>query len=173
MPLVLQFGFWSASALVAYAYAIYPALILQIARISKRIPGTGLSISAVELPSVTVIVSAFNEDVHIAARIQNLLQQDYPADRITILIGSDGSSDRTVEIARGFSDPRLTVFAFETNRGKASVLNDCVARARSEVLVFTDANTVFKPDTVRELVAALNDKTAAAKLCGAGASPPA
>ena len=164
MSLVLQFGFWSALALIAYAYAIYPALILQIARISKRIPATGRFISAVELPSVTVIVSAFNEEVHIAARIQNLLQQDYPTDRITILIGSDGSSDRTVEIARGFSDIRLTVFAFETNRGKASVLNDCVARAHSQVLVFTDANTVFKPDTVRELVAALNDKTAAA--CG-------
>ena len=164
MYVVLEFGFWSALALVAYAYAIYPALILQIARRSRGATPADRSKFAGELPSVTVIVSAFNEEVHIAARIQNLLQQDYPSNKMTILIGSDGSSDRTVDIARGISDSRLTILAFEINRGKASVLNDCVAQAHSQVLVFTDANTVFRPDTIRELVAALDDKTAAA--CG-------
>lgn len=164
MSALLEFGFWSTLALVAYAYVIYPALILLVTRKSRGAVTADRAMPAVECPSVAVIVSAYNEEFHIAARIQNLLEQDYPADRITLLIGSDGSSDRTVEIARAFSNPRLTVFAFQTNRGKASVLNDCVAHAQSQVLVFTDANTVFKPDTVRELVAVLDNKTAAA--CG-------
>ena len=97
--------FWGALALVAYAYGIYPPLMLRIARKIKlsrtKAPATP------DLPSVTVIISAYNEERHIGARIQNLLQQDYPADRINIVIGSDGSSDRTVEIAREFSDPRI------------------------------------------------------------------
>ena len=164
MEVVLEFGFWSALTLVAYAYAVYPMLILQIARNSKSLDISPHAVATAELPSVTVIVSAFNEELHIAARIQNLLEQDYPTDRMTILIGSDGSSDRTVEIAQKLVDARLTILAFETNRGKASVLNDCVAHTNSQVLVFTDANTVFKPDTVRELVVAIDDKTAAA--CG-------
>ncbi|MEQ1517222.1 MAG: glycosyltransferase family 2 protein [Usitatibacteraceae bacterium] len=164
MYVALEFVFWSSLALVSYAYAIYPLLIVQIAR---RANGTGTnsrSGSTVEFPSVSVIVSAYNEEVHISARIENLLQQDYPTDKMNILIGSDGSSDRTVEIAQGFTDPRLTVLAFQTNRGKASVLNDCVMQSQAQVLVFTDANTEFRPDTVRELVAGLDDENAAA--CG-------
>ena len=164
MYFMLEFVFWTASALVVYAYVIYPILILQISRTPTDAATADRIFSEVEMPSVTVIVSAYNEEIHIAARIQNLLEQDYPADSITILIGSDGSSDQTVEIARKFSDRRLTVLAFESNRGKASVLNDCVAQSNSKVLVFTDANTVFKRDTVRKLVAALDDNTAAA--CG-------
>jgi cellulose synthase/poly-beta-1,6-N-acetylglucosamine synthase-like glycosyltransferase len=160
----LELVFWSAVALVAYAYVVYPLLILRLLRAPMSNVAIGQTCSEADLPTVTVIVAAFNEEVHIAARIQNLLGQAYPSDKIRVLIGSDGSSDRTVEIARGFSDPRVTVLAFEANRGKASVLNDCAAQADSSVLVFTDANTVFKPDTIRELVAALDDDTAAA--CG-------
>lgn len=164
MYLLFEVGFWGALALVAYAYLVYPLLILLVARTRQGGSATHVETFSSELPSVTVIVSAYNEELHIASRIQNLLEQDFPASRMTILIGSDGSTDRTVEIAKGCSDSRVKVLAFEANRGKASVLNDCVAGADSEVLVFTDANTVFKPDTVRLLVAALDDDTAA--VCG-------
>lgn len=164
MHVVWEFGFWSALTLFVYAYLIYPVLILRISRTTSNTAPADRAVSDVELPSVTVIVAAYNEEIHIAARIQNLLEQDYPASNIGILVGSDGSTDQTVAIARRFSDSRLKVLAFETNRGKASVLNDCVAQSNSTVIVFTDANTVFKPDTVRNLIAALDDHTAAA--CG-------
>ena len=97
-----------------------------------------------------MLVAAYNEERDIGERIANLLAQDYPADRLAILVGSDGSRDRTAEIARSLAGPRVAVQAFEANRGKASVLNDLAAACDADVLVFTDANTHFRPDTVRE-----------------------
>jgi cellulose synthase/poly-beta-1,6-N-acetylglucosamine synthase-like glycosyltransferase len=155
--------FWGAVALLAHSYLVYPALLTLLAR-GRADPEPAPASSAQELPRVTVIVAAFNEEVHIAARIENLLAQDYPADRLRILVGSDGSRDRTVALARSIVNPRVRVEAFEVNRGKASVLNDLVALADSELVVFTDANTVFKPDAVRQLVAAMGDGAGAA--CG-------
>lgn len=158
-----QAVFWSAVALLAHSYLLYPAILALLVR-GQDDPHPTSPASGQDLPDVTVIVAAFNEEVHIAARIENLLQQDYPAGRLRILVGSDGSRDRTVVLAKGFVDPRVRVEAFEVNRGKASVLNDLVALADSPIVVFTDANTEFKPDTVRQLVAAMRDGDGAA--CG-------
>ena len=76
---------------------------------------------------MAVIVAAYNEERHIAARIGNLLQLDYPAELLSIHVGSDGSSDRTVAIASELGANRVTVSPFVTRRGKASVLNDLIA----------------------------------------------
>ncbi|MBC8088168.1 MAG: glycosyltransferase family 2 protein, partial [Phycisphaerae bacterium] len=161
---LLEILFWGSLSLVAYTYALYPLLILRLGKAASRNDVAPSPLGNEALPSVTVIVAAYNEEIHIAARIQNLLQQDYPPERMKIIVGSDGSTDRTVAIAQQYLDARLHVLAFPVNRGKASVLNDCVAQAASEILVFTDANTVFRPDTVRMLVSALDDSTAAT--CG-------
>lgn len=155
---------WGALALLMYSYIVYPILLLGIARHSRTGAILGGALDHLVLPSVTVVVAAFNEERHIAARIMNLLEQDYPADQFRVVIGSDGSSDRTVELARGIADVRLTVHDFGVNRGKASVLNDLVAQASTDIVVFTDANTVFNQDTVRQLVMALDEYTGAA--CG-------
>ena len=177
MNFVLQTVMWSAVALLLYAYLLYPLLMTRLVAGSGRDntnpnpnPNTNAESrneSSEErnlLPTVVVIVAAFNEEQHIFARIENLLAQDYPANRFKVFVGSDGSSDRTVELARSIVDARVVVQAFPVNRGKASVLNDLVAEANADVLVFTDANTVFRPDTVRQLVLALNESTAAT--CG-------
>ena len=168
MQIVLQCVLWGAIALFLYSYVLYPVLMMWIARrLNDRAPvgiDVNMTFDTASLPSVTVIVAAFNEEKHIAARIENLLQQDYPPERVHILVGSDGSSDRTVALARAFTDTQLTVLDFPVNRGKASVLNDCVAQVTADVLVFTDANTVFQQDTVRQLVMALDEHTAA--VCG-------
>ena len=105
-----------------------------------------------DLPRVAVLVAAFNEEQHIAQRIENLLSQDYPAERLHIYIGSDASSDRTADIVRGLAHPRLTFVDFTARRGKASVINDLAALASEEILAFTDANTMFLPDAVQKLV---------------------
>jgi len=164
MQYVLQSMLWVAIALVLYSYLIYPLLMTRLVRRVRSDTNNELCVVSNPAPTVAVIVAAFNEEKHIAARVENLLQQDYPIDRIRILIGSDGSSDRTVRLARSFADARVEVHDFQVNRGKASVLNDLAARASADVLVFTDANTVFRSDTVRRLVAALSDDTAA--VCG-------
>ncbi|HHL40760.1 MAG TPA: glycosyltransferase family 2 protein [Deltaproteobacteria bacterium] len=108
-------------------------------------------------PSVSILVSAYNEEDVIAKRIENLLALDYPADRLEILIGSDGSTDGTVEAARTFEGRGVKVVAFEENRGRADVHNDLVAMAEGEILVFTDADTEFEPEFVKKIVRPFSD----------------
>jgi len=156
-------------AAVVYSYLGYPLLLFlaaglcQSARDARFIVGKAdrrhapLGADGSRLPEVAVVISAYNEERHISARIVNLLAQDYPADRLRIYIGSDGSRDRTGELLCGVSDPRLRAFDFAQNRGKASVLNDLVARTSESVLVFSDANTHFESDAIRRLVACFDD----------------
>lgn len=146
---------------VVYSYALYPLLLIALAALrqasgdvayvwrkaDRRRPASR------ELPRVDVIVAAFNERAHIAARIANLLEQDYPADRLRVLVGSDGSNDGTDDILRGQRDPRVDAQVYAVNRGKSSVLNDLVARASAPILVFSDANTDFDAQAIRRLVA--------------------
>lgn len=158
----LELLFWGLLAVVAYSYAGYPLLLMcwsalvQQKRDLKFVLGkggerrSGLA-NVTELPSVAVIISAYNEEKCIEARIQNLLALDYPEDKLTFLIGSDGSSDETVNIAKKFETKQLQFIDFKNNRGKASVLNDLVAQAQADVLVFSDANTEFDTQAVHRL----------------------
>ena len=144
--------FFVSVGAIVYTYALYPALLLMFA--PRRTSTTCPEISDdAGLPDVTVVLSAFNEEDCIAARIENLLAQDYPADKLHILIGSDGSTDKTAAIVRPYVCERVQLLDFKENRGKATVLNDLVAASRTEVLVFTDANTDFAGDAVRRLAA--------------------
>lgn len=164
MKFLLGVLFWIAAALLIYSYIVYPMLMLWIARRGQKKAMLSGKLERAALPTVVVLVAAFNEEKHIAARIENLLQQDYPEDKFRIMIGSDGSSDKTVELARRIVDARLRVQDFTVNRGKASVLNDLAGQATADILVFTDANTVFRRDTTRQLVMAFDESTGA--VCG-------
>ena len=158
------FMLWFSLACIVYTYAGYP-LVLTLISAAHQLrsdwrqvsggtsrSGTRRVATQVELPHVAVLVAAFNEEQHIAARISNLLNQDYPAERLHIYIGSDASSDRTGDIVRSMAHPRLSFVDFTARRGKASVINDLAAMATQEILAFTDANTVFLPDAVQKLV---------------------
>ncbi len=161
---VATFLLWFSLACIVYTYAGYPLVLTLISaahqlrsdwrQVSGGSSGSGTRRVATQadLPHVAVLVAAFNEEQHIAERITNLLNQDYPADRLHIYIGSDASSDRTAEIVRGLTHPRLTFVDFTARRGKASVINDLAAMATQEILAFTDANTMFLPDAVQKLV---------------------
>jgi len=140
----------AAMLLLAYTYVGYPALLWLVRKITGP-PATDERTPA-RWPSVTVVISAHNEAAVIGRRIQNLLDQQYPKDRLHILIGLDGSNDGTAEYLARRRFPRTEWLAFPQRRGKASVLNDLVARAKGEYLVFSDAATVFYPDAVRELI---------------------
>jgi cellulose synthase/poly-beta-1,6-N-acetylglucosamine synthase-like glycosyltransferase len=103
-------------------------------------------------PTVSVLVPVYNEEKYIEKKILNILEQDYPKERIEILIASDGSTDRTVELAGSFTYPNLKVFEHQERRGKNSVLNDAERQAKSEILVFTDVNSFFVKDAIRKLI---------------------
>ena len=151
---------WMSSVCVVYTYAGYPFLLIVIASMSQLRSDWHRASSfqsrrvtaARATPRVAVLVAAFNEERHIAERIQNLLEQTYPGELLQIYVGSDASSDRTAEIARSFGRERVTFVDFPDRRGKASVINDLAAMCTEDVLVFTDANTLFNPDAVQKLV---------------------
>lgn len=139
--------------LLLYAYAVYPALLWLLNLLPRRAqPDPD---EPTRWPDVSVVISAYNEEPVIAQRMQNLLELEYPRERLEILVGSDGSEDRTCEIVRAYEGQRVGLVAFRQRRGKAAVLNDLVPRARGELIVLTDANTFFHREAVRELVRAL------------------
>jgi glycosyltransferase involved in cell wall biosynthesis len=142
--------FWLCAGLLVYVYLGYPGLAWARASLARRPPPCDGP-----LPVVSVIVVAHDEADRIAARIDNLLAQDYPRDRLEILIASDGSGDGTASLARTYARAGVAVHAFAVRRGKAAVLNDLVRASTAEVLVFTDANTRFEPGAVRALLEAV------------------
>lgn len=152
--------------LFVYSYAVYPLVLLVVAGIHQTLSdvshvfrkGDRRERAPQDWPVIAVVISAYNEEMHIEARVNNLLSIDYPADKLNIYIGSDGSTDRTAEILKTFKDPRVHAFPFERNRGKATVLNDLVHRIKEPILVFSDANTFFAPQALKALVTPFSDK---------------
>ena len=151
--LLLQTLLWASIGLVVLAYFVYPLAIFVASRLFGRQPaplcrGEGC-------PRVSVLVSALNEEQVIAERIQNVLAQDYPADRLEIVIASDGSTDRTAQIVRQWAERypgRVRLLDYPVRRGKASVLNESIPALASEIVVLSDANTFFEPRAVCHLV---------------------
>jgi cellulose synthase/poly-beta-1,6-N-acetylglucosamine synthase-like glycosyltransferase len=150
MPLAIWF--WVSAGLVLYAYAGYPVLLLLL-RVFTHRPVHKDAMT----PSVSILIPSYNEAEVIAAKIENAVALDYPADRLEVVVASDGSTDRTAEIAReaiaarGAGD-HMHVFDYPVNRGKVAVLNDAVPRLTGEIVVFTDAAAMFAPDAIRKLV---------------------
>jgi cellulose synthase/poly-beta-1,6-N-acetylglucosamine synthase-like glycosyltransferase len=140
----------SAIVGLVYTYVGYPALLWAMSRLRGSLKVQHGTES--RWPSLTVVISAYNEEAVIARRIQNLLDQDYPREQLEILIGSDGSSDATCQIVASYRSTGVQLAAFPSRRGKASVLNDLVKLAGGDFVVFTDAATVFYPDALKKLV---------------------
>ena len=144
--------FWIALALLVYVYFGYP-LIAWLRRRARPRPVARAPIE----PHVTVVVVAYNEGHRIARRLENLLAADYPREHLAIIVGSDGSTDDTVDIARRYEDRGVTVRSFGQRRGKPAVLNDLIASAESEIVVLADARQRFEPGAIRALVANFAD----------------
>ena len=141
--------FWIAAGLIVYVYAGYPALAYVLARL--RMAPVRMGDYA---PDVTVVIAAYNEQRHIGATIENKLSQDYPRDKLEIIVVSDGSSDGTDKVVMGYAGESQSVKLLrQTPRaGKTSALNMAVAQARGEIIVFSDANSIYRPDSIRQLV---------------------
>ena len=138
--------------LVAFAYLVYPGVIWLSAKLFGR-PAAPPTAADADLPFVSLLIAAHNEEQHIAERLENALAQDYPADRYEVVIASDGSTDDTADIVRGYvaRHPRVRLLDYAENRGKAAVLNDAVAELRGSVVALSDANTTMRSDALRRL----------------------
>jgi cellulose synthase/poly-beta-1,6-N-acetylglucosamine synthase-like glycosyltransferase len=151
---LLQVVFWACLIAGLYPYAGYPLCVALLSRVAPRRVRTGPI-----TPSVTVVISAFNEASHIEATVRNKLSQDYPPTLLEVMVASDGSTDGTdgVLTALALREPRVKFFRQEPRGGKTAALNSLVERARGEIVVFCDANSMYRPDAVRRLVEAFAD----------------
>jgi cellulose synthase/poly-beta-1,6-N-acetylglucosamine synthase-like glycosyltransferase len=156
--LALTILFWTAWSLIFYTYCVFPALLALFARaLGGRTSAPPRKPEAQELPRVAMVVAAYNEAAVIPEKLANTWKIDYPADRLQLVVGSDGSSDGTNELVRACPDPRVRAFLFEERRGKISVLNDLMGQVDADIVVMSDANTMFAPDAIRNLVRHFTD----------------
>jgi cellulose synthase/poly-beta-1,6-N-acetylglucosamine synthase-like glycosyltransferase len=142
---MVELIFWISVAIPLYAFAGYPLVLLGLGLVIRREVR-----KAPIWPLISLLIPAYNEARVIARKIDNTRALDYPADRIEIVIVSDGSSDETVDIARSIGGVR--VLALPQNRGKVAALNTAVPELRSEIIVFSDASGMLAPNSVRRLV---------------------
>ena len=143
--------FWLSAGLIGYTYAGFPALVLARGRLRPR-PHREEPVT----PTVSIVIAARNEEASIGGKLDNLAALDYPADRLEVLIASDGSEDGTNALVAARAHDRLRLVDLPRG-GKAATLNAAVAGARGDVLVFSDANSMFAADAVRRLVAPFAD----------------
>lgn len=143
----MECAFWAGVATVVYAYLGYPVVAWALARLAGRPAGQGP-----ELPTVTLLIAAHNEAGVIAAKLENALALDYPADRLEIMLVADGCTDDTVRAAEPFVARGVRLIQQEPRQGKIAALNRGVPLARGEIVVGTDANAMYRPDALRKLV---------------------
>jgi biofilm PGA synthesis N-glycosyltransferase PgaC len=144
--------FWACFLLVAYTYVLYPVLLFLASSIARLGRGARTATETAPLPAVSLIIPAHNEERHLPAKLVNLAALQYPKDRLEILFVSDGSTDATNEMLQRAARSNITSFVLPTRGGKSAALNQAVGRARHDILVFSDAATLFAPDAVSKLV---------------------
>lgn len=141
--------------LILQTYFLYPISINILSFLFERkYRLTG------KYPDISIIISAYNEARVIKSTINNFLSLDYPKDRWEIIIGSDGSTDSTNEILEKLEQEHsnLKIIVFPTRRGKKEVINDLVKTAKGEILIFSDSNTLFKHNSLVNLVKFFSDE---------------
>jgi len=143
--------FWLCVALLVYAQIGYPLLLAALVRTRRARPAAP---SPEELPTVSLIVAAYDEGAVIGAKVANALALDYPRERLEVVVASDGSTDGTVlEARRAGADHVLDL----ERGGKIRAQDAAVARSQADVVAFSDANSAWAPDALRELVGAFAD----------------
>ena len=157
----LEVVFWACVALLAYTHVGYPLLLALLVRLIGE-PAAAAPNPRDALPVVSLLIAAHDEQEVIAARVRNALELDYPRERLELIVASDGSGDRTAELAR---EAGADLVLELPRAGKVATLNAAVARASGELLAFSDANSSWEPSALRRLVARFEDPRVA-YVCG-------
>ena len=150
--MALEIVFWVAAGLIVYAHLGYPLLLRALVGLFGE-RGSGPD-RGDELHRVSLIIPAHDEETVIERKLANARALDYPAAQLEVIVASDGSSDRTVELARSAGADQV----LELPRGgKVAALNAAVRGATGEILAFSDANSYWRPDALRRLVDSFSD----------------
>ncbi len=153
----MKLVFFISIAAIVYAYLLYPAIIVVWARLFPRRVAKRYR----QVP-VSVVIAARDEEENISARIENLIAQEYPRALLEVVVVSDGSVDRTAELARHFANHGVNVVECSSAVGKAAALNIGVATASHGIVVFADARQRFSSNAIAELVSMFHDETVGA-----------
>ena len=147
----MQLIFWLSIFLIFYPYFIYPLALMILGMFFKK------EIKRAEItPSVSLLISAYNEEKIIQEKIENSLNLDYPKDKLEIVIASE-SNDKTNDIVEKYKDRRVKLFAYHDRKGKSYTIYRVLPKCQGEIIVFTDANAMFKRNAIRKLVRSFND----------------
>lgn len=152
---IMELTFWVFIGLIFYVYWGYPILLFVLKYFCK-IPE--IITSPIFNKRISIIISAYNEEKCIASKIENILSLDYPEALVEIIVGSDGSTDRTNEIVSQYQQRNLKLFVFKKNRGKTAVQNDCVSKANGEIIIFMDAASLCNQTALKALVKHFEDE---------------
>lgn len=151
--MISEVVFWVAATLLAYIYVGYPLMLGFLASVTPRKQKASQGFES----SVTLLISAYNESPVIEAKIQNSLALDYPQGLLEIIVISDCSDDGTDEIVQRYSDRGVRLIRQPQRKGKSAALNLAVPQAKGETLIFSDANAMYQPDSVRFLTKHFSD----------------
>ena len=144
--------FFFSLLMLLYVYAGYPILVFLMGKIKEK------KVNKKEFePFVTVLIPAYNEEKHIAATIKNKLDLDYPSGKIEIIVVSDGSTDRTEEIVEQFENRGVQLLRQGPRAGKTSALNLAIPMAVGEIIIFSDANSIYERGALKALLANFAD----------------
>jgi glycosyltransferase involved in cell wall biosynthesis len=151
---MIELAFWICVALVIYAYAGYPIALALAASVRTR-PVRRADIT----PRVSFIVTAYNEEHRIAEKLENTLRQDYPRERLQVIVASDGSTDRTDDIVKSYAPHGVRLVRATQRRGKEAAQQLAIAASAGEILVFSDAATLLDADGVARIIRSFADDT--------------
>ena len=150
--LLAEIAFCLSAAALFYTYLGYPILLVVMSRLHPRVV-TRANIT----PSVTVVITAYNEERDLRAKLENTLALDYPGKLLEVIVASDCSTDRTDEIVKEFAGRNVYLHRQRERLGKTAAQNAAVEQASGEIILFSDATTLYKRNVLRVLVPSFAD----------------
>ena len=153
--------FWISIIGIIYTFIGYPLSLYIISKLFK-IKKIEKWDNIEEYPEVTYIIAAYNEEKNIRKKLENTVLLDYPKKKLEIIIASDGSSDKTNNIVEEFikenNELDIKLYEVKNRKGKTNAQNEAIQIAKGEILVFSDANSIWKENALENLILNLKDK---------------
>lgn len=148
----MEIIFWIFFSLIIAVYFGYPLFLLIVAAFKSKPVN-----KADFIPFVSLLIPAYNEEKSIRAKIENSLSLNYPKDKLEIIVISDDSTDKTEDVAKEYVDRGIKLIVQKARKGKMAALNKAVPQARGEIIVFSDANTMYDSNALRMLIRNFSD----------------
>ena len=144
---MIESVFWIFLLIAIYTYIVYPLIIMILSLfINKKVTKGDIE------PFVSIIITAYNEEKHIRKKIENTLSLDYPEDKLEIIVASDGSTDKTDEIVKDYHNLGVQLIHVEGRVGKTELQNRTVNIAKGEIIIFSDAASMYEKDAIRKII---------------------